>query len=1315
MATIFDIKELGVTYQPLLLSEFTFLTGPKLRVASHPTTWGGNTYDCRVLNYDMAATAALSERGVDYTPTVTVNLSDPDAQMWLRDNSAGFKGAQLKMTFVFRNIADGTFSDDSIVKFVGICGSPQVDTTTLTVQATSLMNMQQAQLPSVRIQKRCPWIFPMTATQRQEAADDESSPFWLCGYSHDATGGNACGNAGFTSCNYSYSDCLVRLGNGSNITKDNANRPTGRFGGVQWNIPNTFWSRSFNTGKWEEVTTTDNEAKMGDYVPMQYGEAWSEPLILTTDGSDGNLTKMHVLMGLGQYTDISRVIVNGTTIPHTFDDVEMSYVAPGVFNTTEAMKSGWWKCINSGDRNGAIAGGIKLSEQPDPYGNLCVIEVVIPKKLGEASSTPRVQVLSKGPKIRTWHDNDPGGGTFDAGTGKWWRKDYTENLAWVLLDVLTWASWRYSSMDMAAWIAYAAVCDANVTFVDPFGASSSHKRYMVSMVLRQRKTIAEIVQGLRNAGKCLLYLSPAGKLTVKHKGTVAAQQPSPIAGSNYNLGVSGGYIAYDFHEGNIAKKKGGDEPSLTIPTDQTGSGGAPNRLTFAYQDRYNRFVPDTLTIVDPEDVARVGQEVAGNFRVEGISNADQGRRCAGTWMAENYRGNGRDSVLFGTVGDTGGTTVFEFDTTFKVIHLQLGDICRLSYQQKQISNQLIRIIKLKPSSDFSRVTVTAIHHNDAWYTDAWFQQDMTTWKPDFRNREVRPSYVWNPYKAQPLASNPLYDANDWKFAIAQDYDLTADGKPTCQLVVSGKVPVNVFSEKAEPPFVGIQGTTSSSGGTLPGGRTYWFMVCAKDVDGNLSAPSRLTSVAVPAGTSTNTVTIKVSGWSAGTSAWVLFGGMGTQRFSWQAEGTGTPGTITLTGWTEAKYGVPDSEFDHLILDLYSVVHAGTWGAEVVSVTSNTVKVGVLPYAGFGVNQFAGTDVTLLGQRGADAENMPVWDARVQSNTADGVLTLVSGSPSPVGVITTFDVVVGRFKPTVGSDSTGNYIEDANMINNLNGLGDFYTLTASSNTTPIEIEVAGEPPWSDGDNVYITGAEGNTATNGLWVVHPSSTPSKWFLGGSAGNGGWTGGGAAAIMGRGMVPDAEAGFMLFFFAGTGFGMWVRVKSNTQTRWYIEGDWPVVPDSSSRFIVVAPTRILQAPQSSVNNNSVDAETQINVDVSNNRGQILLAVCNTVDGGGSSPVETRFREIYIFGKLPSEKLVTSDYIVMREDRLIRADASAGSFTITLRSTQDMSGYDLTILREDSSGNTVTVIPAVGDTVNGSDTFDLNGQGSTLSITATN
>ena len=1461
VGTINQAKERGLTYQPLLLAEFIMPSGPKLCVASHPLNvteggfqYGGQDYLARVINYEISATQALSDLGVDYTPSVTISMADVTKELYVNyAKPVGFKGALVKLTFIFWNVGLNDFSSDSLVKFVGICGTPEVKNDTLTVTASSLLNMSQTMLPAMRVQKRCPWIFPVTADQRAAAADDESSPFWLCGYSAGCASANACGNLTgadpFTSCMYTYEDCLARLGSGLCIIKDQANRHTGRYGGIHWYPPTATLSRGYISGKWEEITNTSNEAKYGDLVPLQYGEAWSDPLVLNTYG-DANFTWMQVLLGWGQFQYVSEVIVNGVKVPHTYNDGIMPQVPKGINNATDASKTGWWLCLASGGRNGNVDPGTHIQEQPDPYGNLCVLQVAVPKSVAEAKSAPKVSVLAQGPKIRVWYEDDPGGGTLDPETGKWYRKEYTDTLAWVLLDVLTWAGWRYTQANISSFITYAAICDAAVSYKNMLGVTgstnadgSTHKRYSASLVLRQRRSAMEVVRGLRNAGKALLFLDKDGLLTVQAKRTLAEQQPDPVPGSNYDTHVASflsngnnawGHVAYLFDESNIAKGPDGKTPSLNIAARSIEQ--APNCVAIPFQDRDNQYTPDSMSFVDAEDIARVGQQLNGSMNIDGLNNQDQGRRCAATWFAETYRGNERLNAYGEDTGDTGGTDEFQLETTFKVIHLKIGDLCLLNYQHYGISNQLVRITGIQPNHNFSRVKITAWHHKDAWYLDTYGQMDAPLWRPKFRNREARPSYSWCPYYAQALqgdsfhpqgekargffflrgtapasagdtvdmnldtgahviatytltagdASDTTYETlqqhfrdwlnadswfsahytatyvptdlggwstagiirvtanasgtawnlpwwitvtstglgvdwnglaggtdlavmQDWGMGVAQVYNTASDGKRLAKIqVLGGSLPVNQAADVGAP-FVRTQGT-SGVGGSIPGDQTLYFMVCANKAalpDYQLSTPSKIISVHIPAGSNSNYVNLSTPMWADNTAGYVVFMGRTPNKFWMVAEGTGTPSSITLTTIRDVTWGVPDSEFDHMMLRVIKVRHGGVWGQQMVSCTAHTVAMSVLPGAGFGTNQFAGYDVTLLALRNvteAVSMQVPILTLTVNSNTAD-TLTFSSGAVD----LTTLDRGDGttglqlgdvwcmRSKPTVGADANGNYIEDLNFVNNLCLRGDPYTISAVTAATPIQVTTDVAHPYETGDKVYQHDVVGITAANGLFTVTKLDAH-NYTLDGTAGTGAYVSGGLAEYMYQGLISGLDKGYTIFFIQGPGKGTRVKIKDNTATRFYIEGDWPVTPDSTSRFIVLESQVTAEAAQQTVNNSAPMVQVSATVEVENGAGATWFIEAATVDGGGSESFEsdTPFREIFVYGKPEGVRVIRTDSWQQPDDVNILVDSTDGPVTLYLLSMASVLAPRLLIKKVSADANLVTIVPFGDEQIDG-------------------
>src|SRR5689334_13605906 len=95
---------------------------------------------------------------------------------------------------------------------------------------------------------------------------------------------------------------------------------------------------------------------------------------------------------------------------------------------------------------------------------------------------------------------------------------------------------------------------------------AQHPRYKSNIVVRQRRQASELISGVRRNFAALLQPNrDTGKLSVVVKGPLAAQQPSPQAGSNYNDAVvsmlrdgsvANGYVAYHFTEDNTISVSG---------------------------------------------------------------------------------------------------------------------------------------------------------------------------------------------------------------------------------------------------------------------------------------------------------------------------------------------------------------------------------------------------------------------------------------------------------------------------------------------------------------------------------------------------------------------------------------------------------------------------------------------------------------------------------------------------------------------------------------------------------------------------------------
>ena len=125
--------------------------------------------------------------------------------------------------------------------------------------------------------------------------------------------------------------------------------------------------------------------RYNDFVPMVYGTAWYQPPVVFAR-NDGNLTRMEVLLGLGEIQGVLKVLVNGVEIP------------AGV-NGTNMTGTGWYNIPTLGTRSGGFNYDfMDGSGQPagDPYGSMAYLSVVVPNRINNGTSLPNVTVLVAG-------------------------------------------------------------------------------------------------------------------------------------------------------------------------------------------------------------------------------------------------------------------------------------------------------------------------------------------------------------------------------------------------------------------------------------------------------------------------------------------------------------------------------------------------------------------------------------------------------------------------------------------------------------------------------------------------------------------------------------------------------------------------------------------------------------------------------------------------------------------------------------------------------------------------------------------------------
>ena len=120
------------------------------------------------------------------------------------------------------------------------------------------------------------------------------------------------------------------------------------------------------------------------------------------------------------------------------NDIEIPQAQSGVNMTA----TGWYNVVTPGTRNGAFdpnfadASGNPLG---DPYGSMAMMSVVVPNLISNGQSLPTIQVLLNGLQLEQ----------FDA-SGTSLGESFTNNPAWVLLDVLRRSGWLTSEIDLTS-------------------------------------------------------------------------------------------------------------------------------------------------------------------------------------------------------------------------------------------------------------------------------------------------------------------------------------------------------------------------------------------------------------------------------------------------------------------------------------------------------------------------------------------------------------------------------------------------------------------------------------------------------------------------------------------------------------------------------------------------------------------------------------------------------------------------------------------------------------------------------------------------
>jgi hypothetical protein len=528
---------------------------------------------------------------------------------------------------------------------------------------------------------------------------------------------------------------------------------------------------------------------------------------------------------------------------------------------------------------------------------------------------------------------------------------FSNNPAWILLDVLQRAGWTAAELDFTSFAAAAAYCDQEINSTDLNGNAITLPRFQCNLVLQKRRSAGDVVRGIRNAARLFLTYGPGGILQLQVENTIGLQQPAQLPWSNSTQSLNGGWPSYEFGDGStgfsgIMRRQNGD-PSVTVTTRPIAD--TPNSYNVEYQDSLNGYQQDSFSLVNPDDIALAGQEVTASLMAVGLPNYDQAGRI--------LQFNLDKSVL--------GNTYIQFDTSVKAVGIRPGDIITFTYLKEGFDRQPFRVLKISPATNYRTSTITAQIHDDAWYADTNGQTNSPS--------GTGPNGSAGIGTPRPLIGAALDNNGNIEFGVQETDTTASDGTIDVSVSMSFVTPAPIAATGPGIPLLNFSPLVAT-GGTLTSGQNLYYSISGVNSAGGEGSLSFIITASILADGSS--VTLSGLSFTSDTSTFNVYRGLTPSDLFRIATGQPIAKQFIDTGLTDQLVAPPDPNFDHA--NFYWRMEAQPEIAATIH-SPNTVGNSTLQMA---ANTYLGQSVRITRGTGAGQE------ASISSNTTT-TLTLKS--------------------------------------------------------------------------------------------------------------------------------------------------------------------------------------------------------------------------------------------------------------------------------------------------------------------------------------
>jgi hypothetical protein len=462
---------------------------------------------------------------------------------------------------------------------------------------------------------------------------------------------------------------------------------------------------------------------------------------------------------------------------------------------------------------------------------------------------------------------------------------FTNNPAWVILDLLRRCGWNPSEINLGSFAAAAEYAAEQIEAVDFAGQSVAIPRFGCNLVLRNRRSAADIIRGVRNSCGFRLKYDSQGALELTFDSTFAREDPTKPEGSNSIESIAGGWPCYEFGDGStfasdLLRLPDGSS-SLRIwcrPTSES-----TNRYSLEFQDEFNAYQQDSLSLVDIPDAVANGFEVSAMLPALGVPNFHQAGRMLRLALDRSVRGN----------------SYAEFQTGPRGIGLRPGDLITLTYAKEGLFRQPFRVLHVALGSNYRTARITAQLHDDAWYADTNGPGELASRDLLIAGRGGAPRGL--------LGANFDTDGT-MRFAVSEQYVERNDGAFDVTLTAQFRRPSSGLSLKASAPFVSLAANVTT-GGDLAGPATYFYAVTAVDEDGLEGPVSFLVPVHVPSDAG-STVTLNQIRSGKGSTSLKVYRGKSPSDLMLIAETDQVSSAFEDNGLPSQVSAPPDPNYDH---------------------------------------------------------------------------------------------------------------------------------------------------------------------------------------------------------------------------------------------------------------------------------------------------------------------------------------------------------------------------------------------------------------------